>query len=138
MKPSNTMSSTVPTLAEEHQALQEEIAVWRNWWDELSQLGQPHFGEMGDRLSQFREHLAGHFRHEESTFPTAGEAGALFADAFREHAQVLAELDQLVDRLRRCGPDVGCWGNARNSFEEFLDRLHAHETREAELLAKQA
>lgn len=126
------------TLAQEHSALEREVAAWRDWWRELSEMGQPHFGEMGDRLARFREHLSKHFQHEEFRGPLAGRTGEAVAGIWREHAQLIATLDQLIDRLHQCGPDVGCWGGARTEFEALLDRLHAHEEREADLIAQHA
>jgi hypothetical protein len=129
-----TSTQTAATLEQEHQAIEQEVAAWRRWWDELSQMGQPHFGEMGDRLARFRERLSAHFQSEEFRGPLAGRPGPEVAALWREHAQMLAELDLLVARLHRCGPDVGCWGSARHDFESLLDRLHAHEQRETELI----
>lgn len=128
------------SLEHEHRELNREIEEWRRWWRELSELGEPHFGEMGDRLAQFREHLSAHFRHEEFRGPLAGPLPAQAADQaaaiWQEHAQLLAELDDLIRRLHACGPDVGCWGEARQAFETFLDRLHAHEVHESQVIAR--
>ncbi|MFV0446322.1 MAG: hypothetical protein ACK5Q5_22340 [Planctomycetaceae bacterium] len=121
--------------SQELRELEEEIASWRNWWSELSQIGQPHFGEMGDRLALFRRHLSAHFQHQEFHGPLAGHSDDDVAALWRDHALLLAELDVLVDRLHRCGPDVGCWGTAGKDVERLLEWLHQHEVRESQLVA---
>ena len=123
------------TLDQEHDQLEQEVLEWRRWWAELREMGEPHFGEMGDRLRHFRDRLSQHFQHEEFRGPLAGRTDPDTARVWREHAQLIGQLDHLVDRLHRCGPDVGCWGGARRDFEEFLDRLHAHEANESRLIA---
>ncbi len=132
-------SASAHSLEHEHRQLHREIEEWRRWWQELSQLGEPHFGEMGDRLAQFREHLATHFQHEEFRGPLSGPVPSLAADQvaaiWQEHAQLLAELDDLIRRLHACGSEIGCWGEARQAFETFLDRLHAHEVHESKIVA---
>lgn len=130
----------VVALKREHSALDNEIFEWRQWWEQLSELGQPHFGEMGDRLAHFREHLSAHFAHEESQGCLAlmsqlSERASNEAKRLREeHPQLLIELDQLISRLRQCEPAFSCWGSARQEFEEFLDRLNSHEESEDALL----
>lgn len=123
-------------LEQEHCELEREVADWREWWRELSELGQPCFGEMSDRLQHFRSRLSAHFQHEKLRGPLAGQPGEPVAAIWRDHAQLLRDLDQLIARLQDCGPDACCWGGARREFEEFLDRLHAHELHEARLIGE--
>lgn len=134
MKPQNTAAPPVDTLQQEHDDLEAEVQEWRKWWGELSQLGQPHFGEMANRLSKFRDHLSAHFQHEEFQGPLAQEPGADVASLWREHAHLLAELDRHIERLRTCGPNAGCWGGARDEFEAFLNHLSRHEEHEKDIL----
>lgn len=124
----------------EHAALYREIDSCRKWWRELSEFGTPRFGEMGDRLSQFCEHLGAHFNREEREGFLA-ELAEQSSDAARrvrelrsQHDELLASLDRLVSRLRACEPEVGSWGDAKQEFEAFLDRLHAHEREEDALI----
>lgn len=130
----STVANSELTLIQQHAELEREVADWRTWWRELSDFGQPRFGEMGDRLAGFRERLSRHFQEEEFRGPLAGRSGDSVAALWRDHALLLADLDRMVERLQACGPDVGCWSGARTDFESFLDRLHAHEGREAELV----
>lgn len=135
-----TLQTEAASLKREHASLIHEIDEWRDWWRELAEMGQPHFGEMGDRLAQFRDHLAAHFAHEkkqdyramdaELPVEKAGELARLRV----EHAALLDDLDQLVDELQKCEPEIGCWSDARYEFEEFLNRLYAHEDAEDALL----
>lgn len=134
------LPEAVPDLPKEHLELEQEIADWRRWWSELCEMGEPHFGEMGDRLEQFRTHLLTHFQHEELHSPLAGPVPPHSMDAvaglWQDHADLLAELDLLIRRLHACGPDVGCWGDARRDFEAFLEHLFDHEAREQKVLGE--
>lgn len=132
--------AAVAALQKEHTLLDREIADWRAWWRELSEMGIPHFGEMGDRLTRFRDHLAAHFAHEEQQgcLPVviglpAGSVKQM-AELRDDHSPMLAELDRLIARLQACEPDFGSWRNARQDFEAVLDRLNQHEQAEDHLL----
>ncbi len=129
-------------IKKDHESLEKEIAEWREWWGELSELGSPHFGEMGDRLAHFRDHLAAHFEREENQ-----EFLSLVMDADRdvvlqvaelrdEHGELLTALDELIARLHCCDPVLDCWGRAREEFEDFIDRLNTHEEAEEAMLEK--
>lgn len=135
-----TLQTEAASLRREHTSLIQEIDDWREWWRELNELGQPHFGEMGDRLARFREHLAAHFAHEErQDYRTmdaelSAEKAEQLARLRAEHAALLDDLDQLVNELRQCEPNIACWSDARYEFEEFLNRLNDHEDAEGALL----
>jgi iron-sulfur cluster repair protein YtfE (RIC family) len=141
-KPTIPSSDSSELEAEElriHQAIED----WRKWWQELRDLGKPDFGQMGDRLIRFRNDLAKHFLHEETSSPLiamAREADESFqervAALWREHTALLRELDSLIDQLKSCGPALGCWSDARDAFESFLDRLRAHEEVESRLFQR--
>lgn len=126
----------VASLKAEHSALEREIADWRTWWSELKEIGQPHFGEMGNRLAQFREHLAAHFTHEESQTVLGlvddlpPETVERLAELRDEHSGLLEEIDGLVERLKACEPQFDCWSDAGKEFDAFLTRLNAHESAE--------
>jgi len=130
--------------ASSHGSLDAEIAEWRQWWGELAEMGDPHFGEMGSRLAQFREHLASHFADEENgiflTLVNAADSQTVkeVARLQDEHATFLQDLNLLVERLQACHTDLVCWGDARAEFEDFLDRLKSHEEAEEELNARVA
>ena len=135
-----TSQTDVATLKREHSDLDDEIGEWREWWGQLSQLGDPHFGEMGNRLAQFREHLAAHFAHEESqgclslVMELPDDLVRRTAELRDEHPKLLSELDALIARLKQREPEFDCWGNAREEFEDYLDRLNSHEEAEDTLL----
>ncbi|MCA9073387.1 MAG: hemerythrin domain-containing protein [Planctomycetaceae bacterium] len=133
---SDITESDVAALKREHSSLDDEIAEWREWWGQLRDLGDPHFGEMGDRLAQFREHLAAHFAHEESqgclslVMELPDNLVKRIAELRDEHPKLLGELDQLISQLQQCDPQLDCWGKAREEFEGFLDQLNTHEEAE--------
>ncbi|MBX3439248.1 MAG: hypothetical protein KF861_17285 [Planctomycetaceae bacterium] len=109
------------------EAIGQEIIAWREWWGELCEFGNPHFGEMGDRLSALRQHLAVYFTQEKgsgSEAERAGRASGTTANRMREEqGALLAELDDLIARLHCREPDFESWSQARDEFEEILDRL---------------
>ena len=129
-------TAEVANLKAEHSSLEREIADWRQWWAELKELGQPHFGEMGARLAQFREHLAAHFAHEESQKALSLVENLppimvqQLAELREQHEGLLEELEGLIERLQACEPQFDCWSDARNQFDAFLTRLDAHESAE--------
>lgn len=125
------------TIKSEHASLNREIADWRQWWEELKEMGQPHFGEMGGRLAQFRAHLVTHIAHEEKLLSESTAEVAKQLPRLRDgHAGLLSELDRLIERLRACEPDFECWSAARLDFDRFLDHLQAHEADEERLFAR--
>lgn len=127
-------------LRNEHASLEREVAEWREWWTQLKEIGDPHFGEMGDRLARFRDHLSAHFQHEETQecLPLVLAVSPLTAQQIArlrdEHQQLLDDLDRLIERLHACDLERDCWGQARQDFETFLDRLNTHEAAEDRLL----
>ncbi len=101
-------------LKDQHAALDREISDWRTWWKELSELGQPNFGEMGDRLAQLRENLVAHFAIEES------HGSPSRATRLREeHPELIAELEGLIARLHSCEGGFECWGGAVRRLRNF-------------------
>ena len=121
---------------QEHAELDRQVDEWRTWWCELSEMGQPRFSEMGQRLRTFRENLAEHMRHEESSRYLQGLARGNpdhqdeAAQLWRGHHQLLNRLDALIARLSSCNPDYCCWSAARRDFEAWLEALHTHEREE--------
>lgn len=136
------IQAEVKALRDEHASLDCDIAEWRSWWRQLNEMGDPHFGEMGDRLARFREHLQDHFSHEESdgclTLATKNSRGlsGQVKQLKSEHPELLDELDELIRRLHACDEEFSCWGQARQDFDAFLDRLNAHEAAEDALLER--
>ncbi len=138
----NEIQAHDSVIKKDHESLEREIAEWRAWWGELSEIGNPHFGEMGDRLARFREHLAAHFKHEEDegflslVMEADRDLILQIAELRDEHGKLLAALDELIGRLHSCDPVLGCWGKARELFEDFIDQLNTHEESEEALLEK--
>jgi len=137
-----TQRDELLSLQQEHDQLEQEVQEWRQWWKELGELGQPRLEEMGARVARFRQHLAAHFQHEEFRGPLAGPAPSAFAPqiaaVWKEHADLLSELDRLASRLQDSDCQAACWGAARAEFETFLDRLHRHEQFEAQVILSMA
>lgn len=128
------------TFRNEQHDLHHQIDDWREWWNELSELGEPRFGEMHDRVQSIRNHLATHFHHEEESGifqeisnlkpKHAQQATQLLSD----HQKLLNDLNRLCARLGTPEPEYATWGDARRSFEDFLDELEIHERNENALM----
>lgn len=135
-----SMAKAAQAFEAEHQQLEVAIAEIRRWWDQAFEIGQPHFGEMGDRLLAFREMLSSHFRHEEETgvlefvMSSPTEQICQLAGIRDEHAELIDELDVLIGRLTASEPDFAFWGEAGAEFELFLGHLADHEQAEAAIV----
>lgn len=140
MTPTNT---TPNMLQNEHAQLNREIEELRSWWQELRQIGSPHFGEMADRIHAFRDHLADHFQHEVSYRERAGatqlskNAHERLAELHGQHDQFLEKLDRLQVRLSACEPGFDCWGDAGCAFDAILNDLEEHEANERDIFASE-
>ena len=123
----------------EQHAMHRKIDEWRQWWQELSEFGQPRFGELHDRLRSIRDQLAAHFQHEEQSgfFQRVIEFKPEYEDhaakLLKEHQNVLNELNALCRRLGKAEPEFESWGEANQAFEAFLQKLETHEKQEQTL-----
>lgn len=123
----------------EQHTMHRKIDDWRQWWKELSDFGQPRFGEMRDRLQTFRDSLAAHFQHEEESgffqrlVDLEPECESQVTQLLTEHQQFLNDLNRLCSRLGSAEPDFESWGEANQAFEEFLSKLERHEKQEHQL-----
>jgi hypothetical protein len=128
-------------LSNEHDVLRKQIADLRQFWREVSQLGQgPKYEEMGQRVQQLREALAAHFASEEEggyLAPAVAIVPRLSASAAQlelEHMQFLNTLDGFCQRLAKCESAFHCWQEVRVDFEDFMQRLDRHEAEEMSIL----
>ncbi|MEZ6063681.1 MAG: hemerythrin domain-containing protein [Planctomycetaceae bacterium] len=138
------MQRDLRRFAQEHSHLKSGITDLRSWIDEVSELGIPHFGEMGDRMKPLYAELCEHFAHEEVRGFLA-EAIALLphlsddADDLRiEHSRLLTALDALICRLQESPPPFESWQRACQDLNEILDALNTHEHKEMEILEQAA
>ena len=128
------------SLLEEHKALEKKIADLHSWIHEVTEIGVPHFRELGVKLESVRDSLKKHFAIEEEqgylAEALAGrpqlkeEANALQ----KQHAQFLKQLDTLICKLEGCERPFESWQEACNEFESFLVGLKEHEVRETDIL----
>ncbi len=128
-------------LSDEHDVLLKQIADLRQFWSEVSQLGQgPKYEEMGHRVRRLREVLAAHFASEEQggyLAPAVDAAPRFSASAKQlesEHAQFLHTLDRFIGRLAQCESAFHGWQEVRTDFEDFMRRLDQHEAEEMSIV----
>ena len=128
-------------LSEEHDVLGKQIDDLRQFWAEVSQLGQgPKYEEMGYRVRDLRNALAKHFVNEEKggyLAPAIAVVPKFTASAKElelQHKQFLNTLDRFIERLAECESAYHCWQEVRGEFEDFLRRLHEHEAAEMSIV----
>jgi hypothetical protein len=112
----------------------------RDWMREVSQLGIPHFGETAMRLRPLHDRLVHHFGREyemivqlaESHPPPSPEVDAVRRQSTSDHQQLLARLDDLIQRLNQTEPPFASWQAAMDEVEIFVNALEQHEEQESE------
>ncbi len=122
----------------EHREFETCIAEIRKWMYELAQMGDPHFGETATRLKPLRRWLVAHFDREDemvaeiasSHLASTRKANAMGKQSSRDRARLLAQLDDLMDRLIQLDPPFVSWQRAIQEVEAFVDLLGDHEARE--------
>ena len=127
---------------EEDRSLENDIDQVRDWMGEVNQLGIPHFGETATRLGPLRRRLVEHFEHEDamiaelakSYLPTSPEMNGVREQASRDHQQLLARLDDLIQRLSQSEPPFESWQAATDEVELFVEQLEQHEDHETDMI----
>lgn len=134
------IASPEPALLEEHRRLNHQIGGLCRWASELTDIGQPRFGELGERLRELRSVLAAHFADEEAGgyLADALDAAPQFAHQAAElkcqHSQFLERLDGFIARLTAAQPPFRYWHDAQREFEDYLAQLQRHERAENDLV----
>jgi len=124
----------------EDEQLGREVDSLRQWMRELDQLGKQHFGETATRLRLLRETIVDHFDREEVMMeklsahypPSSPELAAVKKQAKREHQNLLARLDDLVNRLDQVEPPFESWQQAMDEMQELVNLFEHHEANEWE------
>ena len=135
---SSSLSTLRQTWQSERQAVSACIDELRQWMNEVSQLGIPHFGETATRLRPLREQLVDHFACEDEMIakvarsPDTGPPSTkgLASESSREHRELLSQLDEIVRDLDQLEPPFPSWQAAIRAVEHFIDSLEQHESRE--------
>jgi hypothetical protein len=113
----------------------------QRWIHDVSELGMPHFRELGNRLQCYRDLLAADFAAEEARGRMSGvgkcrpECWEEIDELRHQHGQFLDELEVLVVKLCQDEPPYDSWQDAVRHFDELLMEIHRHEGRELQLLA---
>ncbi len=124
----------------EDRELESSMDEVRDWMNEVSQLGIPHFGETATRLRPLRERLVTHFEREDKMvaelaelYPTQSpEVKAVQRQSSRDHDELLIRIDGLIARLEQPEPPFRSWQSAMNEVEMLVGVLEQHEDQEAE------
>lgn len=138
----STSHDELQSLLGDHDELAQRIDAIRQWWEELDEFGRPKFGEMADRVAEFRAALATHFDDEEcgGYLRPVLDAAPGFADAAealrKQHPALLSDAAELVDHLHKCDRPGECWKDARKRFESLVDAVRRHETAENLLIRR--
>lgn len=139
MSQSDLSRPTWKVLVDDHRELHKLIDELCDWINQLSELGQPHFGELSMRLGPLRDCLQKHFHDEErdgymsEVLAVAPRFSREVEQLHQQHAKFLEQLDLLRDRLKTTGEQDASWTEAQQDVEAFLAELQAHENRETDL-----
>jgi hypothetical protein len=119
-------------IAGEQQDLLDRLEGLRLWWAEIGNDETLPIDQLTSRLHDLRVSLASHFEREESTEHAGGgdPQSAHLDDQIRTHAMLVAELDQMIMRMRTCHPGMDCWADVAKAFNSWLARFSAHEQQE--------
>ena len=113
------------------QLLQEAISL-QAWWYGFGTATTIPFEVLSQRILDLRQRIQVHFRDEELLDHDEGVDDLPVPS--NERAVLLADLDQLILRLRVCQPGMDCWADAERAMERFFQKLENHERREVSSL----
>jgi len=137
----SVFDGSLQSLQDEHRGLSKQIADLKLFWREVNELGQgPKYEEMGMRVQVFRELLASHFANEErggylaQALNRAPEFAERAKQLEQQHQLFLDDIDRFIARLQTCDSAFHCWQEVREEFDDFLQRLHVHETEETQIV----
>lgn len=126
----------------EHRRLHEAVQTIEQRWRlvDMEAASEDTVTELVAGLEQLRNELRHHFAEEESggcIEEAVTRCPSLSQDAARiehEHVSLLDQLGQIVEQLRQVCVDASLANASHCAFEDFVKRLHAHETAENEIL----
>lgn len=128
-----TGASPFETMLEEHRELMQQIHELRQHWAEVDEKGGPQEDVLGQRLREFRNHLAEHFEDEERD----GYLAAALAVAPRfsreadelcaQHRYFLDQLDRVLAQIMSAASGGESWQACRRLFDEVVTELRRHE-----------
>lgn len=124
----NRVATCVEQVRGGHELIESTTIELRSWWENCRGATTTPFQELCRRILELRELLRAHFHEEESADHTLGVDD--LPTPSNERAILLADLDQLILRLRYCHPGMDCWADAEAAMERFLTKLTAHESKE--------
>jgi hypothetical protein len=125
---SNRVAACVETVRGGHDHVLHASSSLRSWWEGCRGETTTPFEELSRRLLELRDLLRAHFRDEESADQTLGTDDLV--EPSNNRAVLLADVNQLISRLRVCQPGMDCWADAEQAIDRFFVKLDAHEDRE--------
>jgi chromosome segregation ATPase len=146
MKRGKTKIASIRSLAEiyqnwqsEDQELESSIAVIRDWMEEVSKFGTPHFGETATRLKPLRQRLVQHFEREDemlaeiasSHLTSSQMVSEMNTQSMHDRQRLLDQLNDLMNRLEQLDPPFASWQQATEEVDGLVGVLETHERREA-------
>jgi iron-sulfur cluster repair protein YtfE (RIC family) len=126
----------------EHRELEKWIHLMTQWMRQVSERGNPRFGEAATRLAQLRSYLILHFDHENDLCNhlmnlvegTEAELDAVKTQATADHQGLLDQLDTLIEQLNALDPPFASWQVAMDQVRTFAGELNLHEARESDAI----
>ncbi len=122
---SNRVATCVEQVRGGHDQIQQATSELKSWWEYCRGATTPPFEELSRRILEIRDLLRLHFHDEESADQTLGLDD--LPRPSNNRAILLADLNQLIARLRVCHPGMDCWADAELAIDRFLSKLESHE-----------
>ncbi len=122
----------------EHTELDRFVGQTRLWIKEVCDRGLPRFGELGDKLRVLRARLQNHFELEDALASAiASQSDSVEVEAFRrqgdrDHGQLTARLDDMIERLMAPVAPFESFQAAVDEADLLFDTLEQHEEQEFE------
>lgn len=128
----------------EDREIERRVDELRRWMYEVSQLGDPHFGETATRLGPMRQRLLVHFEREDEMISeiaashrtSARKVNMMRRQSSADRDQLIEQLDDLAMRLNELDPPFVSWQRAVDEVETLVHSLEAHEARESERMTE--
>ena len=130
----NRVATYVEQVRGGHELIESAVSELRSWWEQCRGATTTPFQELSRRILELRELLRTHFHDEESADHSLGIDD--LPSPSNNRAILLADLDQLIIRLRNCHPGMDCWADAEAAIDRFLTKLTAHESKELATLER--
>jgi hypothetical protein len=125
-------SKALSEVCDERRSLFGRVSEMRKWWQACCTDDAAPCDRFATELNDLRTDLAQHFDHVEAYERSRrrrqdGSSQSRLDELQRKHAELIADLEQMVHHLRLAAPGNEAWRSATSAFENIWQRLKAIE-----------